>query len=218
MLQNTAGSTVEVDLRYINRDTGNTDLTISRSHGAFTAQGYNTRNGGSEPAATFYSLGNNWDGSIDIDANKSLAGVGTTIWGSKDAAGHYKLVSAADGRASVVLPLQYRHGSGSNCNSYSKYAALNVLNVGTASTTVSIQYYDSAGVARLGAPLTKTLTPGQATGANTCNGGDFPPTSFDALGSSFTGSALVTSSGAPITAIANLIYATSAAVYDGVGR
>lgn len=218
VLQNTISASASVRLRYINRDTGNTDLDITRTHDAYTARGYNTRTGGSEPATTFNVLGSTWDGSVQVDASQPLAAVGTTIWGVKDAAGHYKLVASVDGRASVVLPLQYRNGSGANCDSYTNYSAINVLNVGASPTTVQIQYYDDSGIAKLATPLTATLQPGQAVGANTCTGGDFNSSQFTPLGSTFTGSAVVTTSGGSITAIANLIYPTSAAVYDGVGR
>ena len=215
ILQNTTTDNADPILHYINRDTGQTDLTVYGSILAYAAQGYNTNDGGSVPASTFYPLGDWWDGSVLAISNRALAGIGTTIWGSKNAAGHYRLFSPGDGRSSVILPLQYRHKSG---GTWQRWSAVNVMNVGSQPTTVYFKYYDEAGSWKL--TLTEALDPGRVVGANTRNGGDFNASAFDPLGTNFTGSVLVTASGGDqsIVAIANLVYPDMAAVYDGIGR
>jgi len=215
ILQNTTTDNADPILHYINRDTGQTDLTVYGSILAHAAQGYNTNDGGSVPASTFYPLGDWWDGSVLAISNRALAGIGTTIWGSKNAAGHYRLFSPGDGRSSVILPLQYRHKSG---GTWQRWSAVNVMNVGSQPTTVYFKYYDEAGSWKL--TLTEALDPGRVVGANTRNGGDFNASAFDPLGTNFTGSVLVTASGGDqsIVAIANLVYPDMAAVYDGIGR
>jgi hypothetical protein len=216
ILQNTTDYNASATLSYVNRDTGQTDLTINDTIPDHSAHGYNTNNGGSMPPATFYPLGEGWDGSVRATSNRALVGVGTTIWDDKSAAGHYRLFAPADGRSSVVLPLQYRHKSGST---WERWSAVNVMNVGAQTTDVTIKYYDDDGNLELTLP-TQSLDSGQAVGANTRNGGDFASWRFDALGTNFTGSVQVTTSGGDqrIVAIANLLYPDKAAIYDGIGR
>lgn len=212
VLQNTSQFSTGNTVKYISRDTGNTDLIINDTLPGYSAQGYNTNNGGSVPASTFYPLGDNWDGSVQASASRNMSGIGTTVWAAIDSAGHYSMVTGADGGNRAFLPLQRRHVSGGN---WTRWSAINVTNVGTSATNVTITYYDTSGNALLTLP-TRTLYPGQSLGANTRNGGDFDDWRFGSLGNNYTGSVVVQANGgdAKIVGIANLLYGNRAGVYD----
>jgi hypothetical protein len=209
ILNNLTTNTVNVTLYYYGRTSGTLDLTLTDTIPAYSAHGYNTRNGGSLSAAVFAPLGSSWDGTVRITANQSVAGVVNTMWAGSSAAGSYNLAGLEDGRATIIFPLQAKQAP---WGVWQRWSAINVMNVGGQTVTVAVDYYNQAGAHVLG-PINRTLTPYQAFGLNTLTSSD-----LSGLPSDFVGSAVAQTTAPALIGVANVIYPDRAAVYDGVGR
>ena len=177
---------------------------------AYGARGYNTRNGGSLDWTLFRALGAAWDGTVRITSDQAVAGVVNTIWVNLNAAGSYNLAGSEDGRAAVIFPLQAKQAPG---GVWQRWAALNVMNVGSQSVSVNVHYYDALGNHVFSLAEAKTLGPYQAFGLNTRTSSE-----LNGLPADFVGSAVAQTVAPALIGVANVLYPDRAAVYDGVGR
>ena len=210
ILHNLTGTAANVTLRYYRRDPVSLDLTLSDVIPAYGARGYNTRNGGSVPADWFNPLGAAWDGTVRITSDQAVAGVVNTIWVNLNAAGSYSLAGSEDGRAAVIFPLQAKQAPG---GVWQRWAALNVMNVGSQSVSVNVHYYDALGNHVFSLAEAKTLGPYQAFGLNTRTSSE-----LNGLPADFVCSAVAQTVAPALIGVANVLYPDRAAVYDGVGR
>jgi hypothetical protein len=210
ILNNLTANTAHVTLDYYRRSDGALSLSIQDAIPPYGARGYNTRNGGSVPADWFNPLGAAWDGTVRITSDQAVAGVVNTIWVNLNAAGSYSLAGSEDGRAAVIFPLQAKQAPG---GVWQRWAALNVMNVGSQSVSVNVHYYDALGNHVFSLAEAKTLGPYQAFGLNTRTSSE-----LNGLPADFVGSAVAQTVAPALIGVANVLYPDRAAVYDGVGR
>jgi hypothetical protein len=223
-LQNTsATASAHITATYYKRGETAASLTLHHTIPAYSAAGLNTKNGGDLDPSVFDPLTTDWDGSVTVESDQPLVGIGITNWGTAAKSGNYAMVTDADGASSLFVPAQYRIDWGSG---WAQWSAINLQNVGgttIAAADLTIQYIDTDGVEIVsfsGTELPGDLAPGGAMGLNTRNGGDLDATAFDGFPLEgglprFIGGIYVTGPvGSQMVGVANIIYNNRASVYN----
>jgi hypothetical protein len=78
IVQNLSGSTANITVKYYNAS-GAEVLSLTQAISAGSAYGFNTRTGGSRPAADFNGLGTNYSGGVKITSDQNIAVVAQVI-------------------------------------------------------------------------------------------------------------------------------------------
>jgi hypothetical protein len=198
----------DVRLRYINANTGTTDLTIDRSIVAGAALGANTRNGGDWDFDTFAVLGDLWVGSVVVDTtNQTDISVivytirpGTLIAGSSSGA-----IAANGGTETFLAGIYQKNTENISCpvnpnQAWTQYSLIRIQNPsGANANDVDVYFYDRDGntdevVENL------TIEAGKSTNLNTrVNCADID------LGGNWEGSVYITAD-QPVVAIAQTLW------------
>lgn len=196
-VQNLENAPANITLQYIPRTAGGPTITVPYTIPPLSAAGFNTRGGGSVPAATFNPLGNAWDGTVKIVSNKAVAATVLTQWtrGTSQEADYYTAANANGTATKFFMPGVRRMVSGS---AWIEYSAVIVMNLGGSPASVTTKYYDRAG--GLVHTFTDTIQPGAAVGYNTKSGSG----GTAALGNAYEGHAVIESTnGQPLAVVLN---------------
>ena len=223
-LQNTSPTaSAHITATYYKRGETTPSLTLHHTIPPFSAAGLNTKNGGDLDASVFEPLTTDWDGSVTVESDQPLVGVGITNWGNAGHAGQYAMVTENDGVASLFVPAQYRIDWGSG---WAQWSAINVQNVGSSTISandLTFEYIDTDGntiETFTGSDLPFGLAPGAAIGLNTRNGGDLDANQFNTFPTQgglprFIGGIYITApAGSKLVGVANIIYNNRASVYN----
>lgn len=219
VVQNTTAAAANVYFNYINRNTGATDLRLTRNVGAYAATGLNTRTGGDLPADTFNVLGDNWAGSVIVTSTVNIVGSSNIFWAAstQNYAGAYVMKSPAQAAEKIFIPAYYRR---IDSLGWSQWSAINLLNTEDVARVIDIKFIDGTG-----APVLTvndfTLPANGGIGINSRNGSGGVaglPTDTDlaaALGNSFIGGAYIEApAGSKLIATVNIIYRDRSSVYN----
>ncbi|HOT91133.1 MAG TPA: hypothetical protein PLJ78_10580 [Anaerolineae bacterium] len=219
VVQNTTGASADIHFNYINRSTGNTDLHLVRTVGAYAATGLNTRTGGDLPASTFEVLGDNWAGSVIVTSTANIVGSSNIFWAAstQNYAGAYVMKSPSQAGEKIFIPAYYRR---IDSKGWSQWSAINLLNTENVSRVINIRFIDGTGATVL-AVDNFTLGPNAGIGINSRNGSGGVaglPTDTElatALGDSFIGGAYIEApAGSKLIATVNIIYRDRSSVYN----
>jgi hypothetical protein len=198
----------DVRLRYINANTGTTDLTLPRTIVAGAALGANTRNGGDWDFEDFEVLGDLWVGSVVVDTtNQTDISVivytirpGTLIAGSSSGA-----IAANGGTETFLAGIYQKNTENISCpvnpnQAWTQYSLIRIQNPsGANANDVDVYFYDRDGntdevVENL------TIEAGKSTNLNTrVNCADID------LGGNWEGSVYITAD-QPVVAIAQTLW------------
>ncbi len=255
VVQNTAATTATVTAEFfrsnagagVNAPSGNATFTTSVQIPPFASWNLNTFAGGglgfnaAHPiwgllsdgynAGTGAAIHCNWAGAVRITSDQPLVGYGAIQQplSAQNYASWYNLYGASGASSTALLPRVDRVCTGP-CNpaaveQFPAFAGLNVQNVGSITTTLTITFYKPDGTVQQvytvdGGGNLLDVGPGAQIAFNTRAGANFSITQTQSLGNSFRGSARVTATGGvPIRAFVNLISgADDADAYLGFNR
>ncbi|MDW8396213.1 MAG: hypothetical protein RMM31_08220, partial [Anaerolineae bacterium] len=167
--------------------------------------------------STGYANHCNWAGSVRITSNQPLVGFGAIQQpqANQNYASRYNLFGPSGATTTALLARVDRVCTGT-CNPsevglFPHFAGLNVQNVGTATTTVTLVFYNANGTVNQTYTVDSggnllNLVPGAQIAFNTSVGSNYSNLQTQQLGNNFKGTVRVTSTGGvPIRAFANLI-------------
>lgn len=202
-IQNLEGTPANVTVEYIGRSTSPASKTFNITVPANSTEGLNTNNGGSAAVpGDFTALGANWGGTLKITSNKAIVGTVITQWnrGALNEAGMYAAANQSTGGATKIFVPNVKRVKPSG---FDKWSAVIVQNLGGSAATADIAFYDRNG--NMLVNITgQTIPSGAALGYNTNNGSAVPASTFDPLGASFEGHAVVTSTNnQPLSVVLN---------------
>jgi hypothetical protein len=202
-------------------------MTLTHQIPAQSAVGMNFKNGGDLDWDEFEDLQKagpyDWDGSVTVESDQPVVGVGITNWENAGKAGVYAMVTPNDGAPALFVPAQYRLDWGSG---WAQWSAINLQNVGGGSISkadLTIEYIDTNGNTVdtfTGNDLPSDLGVGAALGLNTRNGGDLDASEFAGFPDDgglprYIGGIYVTApAGSKLVGVANIIYNNRASVYN----
>ena len=176
-------------------------------------------------------VGQNFRGSLRVDSDQPLAGVGIFQQPPRDVhnyASAYALVSSAGATNRVVVPWVDRDcvgvcqpppGTGALLG-YNSFSSIVVVNVdpNNAATINSVQFYTQTGALQLSLSGF-TLAPGAAYFINTRGGGDVEFNDLASLGNNFKGSAVIDAApGSQIKATVLVANTRIADIYNAMNR
>ncbi|MDH4207655.1 MAG: hypothetical protein OEV76_02160 [Anaerolineae bacterium] len=148
------------------------------------------------------SLPDGWFGALRVTSSQAIAGVVSMHWRQGYASAYNSFVPADD--TEVYLSFIKRRNFGGSWGGNSDWSSIIVQNMANSETTVYLSFYDRTG----GAPVLQfddTIPALASQGYNTRYGIDgATPEIFNPLGTSFLGSAVVTSTD-PIVAVCSTI-------------
>lgn len=221
-LTNVTGNIANVQAKFINPATNAISYTHAFTIAPNSGYGINLFNGGSVKGASatalFNALGARFGGSLVIDSDQPLIGVGNLDFPQPTVAyyGSYNLVSASDATGLVYAPMFNRQCSAgvpatcstSNLAAFEQVSAFQLLNVGNSTCNgINIQILNPNGSVNTTLSVDKAgnalnLAPGVGIGLNSFNGGGFNVSQFDSgLGYNFAGSIKVNAPGCLLKAI-----------------
>lgn len=225
IVQNPSTSaTIDVNINYINRTTGATDLRVTRTLAPLSATGLNTRTGGDLPADTFNGLIGegttelpNWSGSVLITSTAQMVGSANIMWfaATQNYAGAYVLKGPAEAGATIYASAYYRRNVGGSWGAGSQWSAFILQNTENVARTVTVNFISPTG----GISLTRSINlgPGAGLGLNSRTGGpEISSADFaTALGDGFIGGVYATApAGSRIIAVTNIVYSDRSSVYN----
>ena len=162
----------------------------------------------------------NWNGSVVFTSDQPIVGFGfiQQPLSIQNYASAFNFFGASGGTSTALLPRVDRVCSNPSCNVdftqlqlFPDFSSLTVQNVGTATTNLTVTFYNPNGTVNqtftvdgMGNPI--TLAPGQQYSFNTRNGANASIAQTQLLGNNFEGTVRVTASGGvPIRIFNNLI-------------
>jgi len=221
-LQNTTGVEANVQAKFVNAVTGLISYTQAFTIAPNSGYGINLFNGGSVKGASatalFNALGARFGGSLIVESDQPLIGIGNLDFPQATVAyyGSYSLVSAADASSLIYAPMFNRQCSAgvpatcstSNLAAFEQVSAFQIINVGASTcNSVNIQILNANGSLAVNLAVDKNGNPvnlasGASLGLNSFNGGGYAVSQFDAqLGYNFAGSIKVSAPGCSLKAI-----------------
>ena len=212
LVQNLSGAPADVDIDFYPTGSTSSALHLDDTIPANSSHEYNTRYGtpGLFAASVFEALGNDFDGSVVVQANQNIVAVSHTFWTSLDTASTYK--GMAGGAGEVFMAWQPRKKVGS---AWVQWAKLVIQNLSGSPANITLTYYNPDGSVR--ATFSDTIAGNSADGYNTrygSDGGGITSGQFAALGDTFNGAVRVQSNVA-VAPVMNVIQSDWASTYNG---
>ncbi|MEA3335221.1 MAG: hypothetical protein U9R25_04880 [Chloroflexota bacterium] len=173
-----SSSSCDVKLDYVNSQTQNVDLTVSKTINAGAALGSNTKGGGDfDPNLYATHLGDTWAGSVIVSTtnNKKVSVISYSIRPGTLIAGATSAANAGDAGAETFLPAVYQKNTdGVSCpddpnNDWQQFSLIRIQNpTNTNATDVDISYFNRNGTLAL-QELNNTINAEKSYNRNTRN-------------------------------------------------
>lgn len=216
IVQNLGGSATNLTFRFVNKDTGAVDATISVPNvGANAAIGCNTRIGAQCNAGQISGLGNSWVGSVVVESSSQpVTAISYSLRPRDNQGGSTTGASSANAGVASFLPEAYRVGSGS---SFTVWSLLRLQNVsGSNATGVQVKFMNRDGSEVVAARQTIDIPAEKSYNFN-LRFVDAAP-SLANLGSNWSGSVQIVSSQPLAVVVENLWGLAEMAAYNGYSK
>jgi len=208
IVQNLGSADANVTVNFIGKTASYTTTSCNDVIKAGASNGYNMITQGTASAACWsaiQSLGTNWVGTIMVEnTSQPLAGVGFyfSINNVPDVMG-YESIGDSTASNKLYSPAVYRKYIGASSDQWS---ATLVQNLCGSSVSTNVDFFDSNGVHKAG-PYAVSIAANSSVGLNLHSGVDLPTAALTALGTSYSGGMVVSStSGNCLIGVTNIFY------------
>ncbi len=213
IVQNLGTNPTQLTFRFVNKDTGNVDLTLPPiTLAAGAAVGCNTRAGGAGCVSkeTFNALTNPWVGSVIVDSSsENVAAIAYSIRPRDNEAGSTTGASAANAGTHSYLAEIYQIGPAGDLRTL--WSLLRLQNVTTSQATVNLEFRNRDGTVAL------TLPPFTIDGEKSRNFNLRDDSQVD-LPENFSGAAHINSTQPLAVVVENLWGLARLAAYNGYSK
>lgn len=213
LVQNLSGSAADVDIDFYPTGSTSSALHLDDTIPANSSHEYNTRFGTPglfDPSVFETGLGNDFDGSVVVQADQEIVAISHTFWTRLETASTYK--GMPGGAGEVFMAWQPRKKVG---GAWLQWAKLVIQNLSGSTANITLTYYNPDGSVQ--ATFTDSIAGNSADGYNTrygSDGGGITAAQFAALGDSFNGAVRVQST-QPVAPVMNVIQNDWATTYNG---
>jgi hypothetical protein len=201
-IQNTENVVANITMKYYNRD-GVLDFTITDSIPINGQKMYDLHTPGPKipvwANSSYYTTKGNWTGALLIEtggADQKVAAVGNNFWPRYSVAYN----GSSEGATKVFIPSVERRNTNGG-DPWLGHTVIAVQNLGGSATNLTLRFVNAnTGLVDLTiGPI--AVAANAAKGFNTRAGGDVPASTFNVLGNSWVGSAIVESDSQQVAAI-----------------